>query len=255
MENSASDVKNFEGTPEQKITFENRKMEALRVMASGVAHEVNNPLSIIYLKLQEIRSDLCETPIDVEKINLSATKIENMVSRISKTIQDTLAFARGTAGDSVTPVDLFKIISEAIESCKDKLPQSKAKFYTDFQELKDLMVECRPNQILEVFTHLFKNAQEAIAERPEQWITVKIINHPDRAEIRVIDAGEGIPASIQEKILDPFFTTKKAGKGVGLGLSIAKTMIDLHQGSLVLDNQEKNTCFVVSLPKVFSAKS
>ncbi|HEX4924120.1 MAG TPA: ATP-binding protein, partial [Bdellovibrionales bacterium] len=113
----------------------------------------------------------------------------------------------------------------------------------------ELVIACRPTQISQVLLNLLNNAHDAVAEQTEKWVKLDVRDLGDSVELSVTDSGAGIPPEIQEKIMQPFFTTKQIGEGTGLGLSISKGLVDSHHGQLRLDAKSKNTRFVVLLPK------
>lgn len=113
-----------------------------------------------------------------------------------------------------------------------------------------LEVECRPTQISQVILNLLNNAHDAIGSLEEKWVMVSVTEIENDIEIRVTDSGSGIPEHVRMKIMEPFFTTKPVGKGTGLGLSVSLGILKAHRGSLVVDTESKNTCFVLRFPRL-----
>ena len=112
-----------------------------------------------------------------------------------------------------------------------------------------IVVACRPTQIAQVILNLLNNAYDAVSLLPEKWIRLTVTAVSAGAvEICITDSGHGVPTTILDKIMQPFFTTKEVGRGVGLGLSISQQIIDDHRGKLYLDASHPNTRFVVELP-------
>ena len=111
------------------------------------------------------------------------------------------------------------------------------------------LVECREAEIGQVIVNLINNACDAVKDENQRWVKVEVCSNSEKVFIQVTDSGPGIPDDLKEKILKPFFTTKPVGQGTGLGLSITKSILDAHQGQLCLDENSKNTKFVVELPK------
>ena len=112
----------------------------------------------------------------------------------------------------------------------------------------EVKVKCRPVQISQVIINLIGNACDAIESLPDKWIKIGIRNASGPIVLFVMDSGRGIPESIAKKIFQPFFTTKDVGKGTGLGLSISKGIMDAHGGSISVDFECENTCFLLSFP-------
>ena len=103
-------------------------------------------------------------------------------------------------------------------------------------------------QMSQVFFNLLSNAFDAIEKTPSPWIEITAKKNTDKIIIFVRDSGPGIPLEIQNKIFQPFFTTKDVGRGTGLGLSLCSKIIKLHNGDLYINSDDKNTCFVIELP-------
>ena len=114
-------------------------------------------------------------------------------------------------------------------------------------EVPDVFIRCRATQISQVLINLLNNSYDAIETLPEKWVKVELDAGSERARIRIVDSGLGIPLEIRDKILNPFFTTKEIGKGTGLGLSVSKGIIDEHGGVLSVPENVKNTTFEIEL--------
>mgnify|MGYP002379626817 FL=1 len=95
--------------------------------------------------------------------------------------------------------------------------------------------------MVQVLVNILNNGHDAVLELNERWIRIEV---SDRV-IKIIDSGTGIPKNIAEKLMQPFFTTKPVGKGIGLGLSISKGIIEKHGGEIFIDSHHSNTCFVI----------
>ena len=100
------------------------------------------------------------------------------------------------------------------------------------------------------FLNLITNARDAIVDVPQKIISITCTVDTDFVEIRVRDSGPGIPAEIEQRIFDPFFTTKEVGAGTGLGLSITYSIIQEHQGNILLENHDGGgALFLIQLPR------
>ena len=229
--------------------FSHSKMAALGEMAGGVAHEINNPLTIIFGNVSTMKKILSasSTP-DIEKFAHLCERIEVTALRISKIIKGLKSFSR--SGETVEK-EIFKITdlyNETESMCGEKFKAHGTKI--TFSGSQDLTVYGNLIQIEQVLINLINNAFDAIREFPNPWINVSAIEqNQDFIEIRVTDCGNGIPKEIASKMMEPFYTTKEVGKGTGLGLSISQGIITDHGGSLTIDDQAANTTFVVVLPK------
>jgi signal transduction histidine kinase len=167
--------------------------------------------------------------------------------RITRIVMDLRTFARA---DDVTPVPVD--LHEGIETTLSLLEKEYRDRITVHREYGSLpQVECHPGQINQVFMNLLLNAAQAIPETGEVWI--RTIPHGDKVIIVIKDNGCGIPKANLAKIFNPFFTTKKVGEGMGLGLSISYGIIQKHGGNLrVSSHDRQGTEFTVELPVKWS---
>jgi C4-dicarboxylate-specific signal transduction histidine kinase len=224
------------------------KMKALGQMASGIAHEINNPLAIILSSAEIINSSLAQNPSDIPKSIKYAQKISNTTLRIGRIVKALLNFAR--EGDPVvfSLVRVAKLFEDTLDLCRERFKTHHIELRTSIPG-EDMQIECHAVQITQVLLNILNNAHDTLEELNDKWVELKAHDGGEFIEIRVTDSGHGIPVAIREKLFDPFFTTKEVGRGTGLGLSISKGIVDLHQGSLFIDVEKSNTCFVIRLPK------
>jgi len=236
---------------QQKQMAEISKMSALGEMASGIAHEINNPLTIIHMEAEELEY-LAKTKGHIESDTaVSVSKnIAKTVERITKIIRGLRSFSREEGeNDPFVLTNIGEVIEDAIV-----LAQSKAKKIQATVELAEipqaLHIDCRPVQLGQVLLNLLGNAFDAIEDLEEKWVKVSVSEMESWIEIMVEDSGSGIPLKIQEKIFNPFFTTKDIGQGTGLGMSISKSIVESHHGELFIDSNSNHTRFVIRLPRV-----
>jgi signal transduction histidine kinase len=228
------------------------KMEAIGTLASGVAHEINNPINIImnYAGLilrQEVTRD------DVETF---AREIVNESERIATIVRNLLAFARQEQ-EMPSPATISGIVESALSLMKKVLDNDQITIRVDVPE--DLpQIQCRRQQIEQVLVNLLTNARHALNERFPRYseekileITASVFERDGRQWIRtgIEDRGPGISAEVIDRIFDPFFTTKPGGSGTGLGLSVSHGIVDDHSGRLTVRSQVgQYTRFIVELP-------
>lgn len=224
------------------------KMSSLGEMAGGIAHEINNPLTIINSKALVIGKLLEKEQPDLPKVESELRKIEETTDRIAKIIRGLTAFARNTEGDPLEPAMVSKIISDTLELCSERFKNHQIELKVKMQD--DALIDCRPHQISQVVLNLLNNAHDAVLNLPEKWINIEVIRHNAWILIKITDSGPGINPAIVEKIMEPFFTTKEVGKGTGLGLSISKGIIEDHRGQLRYETYQNHTQFVIQLPVV-----
>lgn len=223
------------------------KMSALGEMAGGIAHEINTPLTVIQLSAEQLLENLRGDSDVPKEITVGALqRIVKTVTRISKIISGLRSFARDSKDDPMIPFSVSEIVEDTFSLCREKLSHNSIDLKYIFE--KDVMINCRPIELSQVLLNLLNNAYDAIQAYPEKWITVELTTVDNMAHLSVLDCGSGIPNDIQEKIMQPFFTTKDVGKGTGLGLSISKGIVEAHGGKIVIDNHSVNTKITISLP-------
>lgn len=224
------------------------KMSALGEMAAGIAHEINNPLTVIKSKAALIKREAESGAPDGEKIGREVVKISSMSDRVAKIIRGLRNFARDGAADPFEETNLVELVSDVLEITAARMQDHGVELRI-IKNDSPVIADIRPTQILQVMVNLLTNAHDAIEKNENKWVELSIHDQKNSVEIWVIDSGTGIPKHIQEKIFQPFFTTKEVGKGTGLGLSITVGIIKSHGGTISIDNKSPNTKFVVSLPK------
>lgn len=225
----------------KKSLLQSSKLASIGEVASGIAHEINNPLTIISGHVNKLELKNKEN----SEIQSSSAKIKKQIQRITKIINGLRSFSRDTSNESVHLVDIVRVINNSVEFCSDKLKELD--IVLKFEFVGDVYVECNEIQIEQVLVNLINNSCDAIFHLEKKWIEIKLEQQNDEVEIRVIDSGAGIPSKIVDKIMEPFFSTKETGKGTGLGLSISRAIIEGHHGKLEIDSLSKNTAFLIKL--------
>ncbi len=224
------------------------RMSTLGEMSGGVAHEINNPLTVIMGFTRKIELALASDQLDSEDIKRSTEKITAMTERIAKIVRGLKTFAREASQDPFAPVSIRAIIEDSLDLCKERLVNTGIELRIE-DIPHGLTADCRSIQISQVLVNLLNNAHDAIEDKPVKWIEVSARESSDSVEISVTDSGGGISPEIAAKILQPFFTTKGVGVGTGLGLSISKGIMESHHGRLFYDAASKYTRFVMTFPK------
>lgn len=223
------------------------KYVALGEMAGGVAHEINNPLAVISGYATQLSEMLQQEDLDHHAAVDMLGSIRAAVTRITKIISGLRNIARDGRRDPVSECRLADIVNDALSLCRERFSSSGVELSLTF-EAPDPEVRGRPVELSQVLLNLLNNAFDAVEPLVDRWVKIRIYRAENEVCLSVTDSGPGIPADIQSKLFQPFFTTKPIGKGMGLGLSISKSILAAHGGSLGVDTAAGHTCFVARMP-------
>ncbi|MCL4475790.1 MAG: HAMP domain-containing histidine kinase [Nitrospirae bacterium] len=250
----------------QRHLVQSEKLASLGTLLSGVAHELNNPLSNISSSCQILMEELEEADREYKRELLS--QIDEQTDRARNIVRSLLEFSREKEFKKET-LPLKSLFEETLRFVKGQVP-TKISVTLDIPE--DIAIFADKQRIQQAFLNLVKNAIEAVADEGEVIIrakkhravdkteeTAEIFNHMkyrgkctlegDTVDIEIRDTGLGIPPEILHRVFDPFFTTKDVGKGSGLGLFIVHEIIEEHDGCIAVESERgKGTTFFISLP-------
>ena len=224
---------------------QNEKMAALGSLLAGVAHELNNPLTVVVSHALMMR----ETAED-QRVVSRADKIRLAAERCSRIVRTFLALARQRK-TAPALIQLNDIVTAAVELLAYQLRTSDVKLSLDLDEnLPTLWADA--DQLNQVMTNLIVNAGQALAERPSPRrlsIATSRVAGTDRLRLTVADNGPGVGPEIRSRIFEPFFTTKPPGMGTGIGLSMCLSIVNAHGGTMTVeDTAGGGATFVVELP-------
>ncbi len=263
----------------KKQLLASEKMAALGQLTAGIAHEIKNPLNFVN-NFAELNVDLTkELAEEMEKLSGSLSeedkeylleiisdirenslKIKEHGARADSIIKGMLLHSRGRAGDK-QPTDINALLAEYVNLAYHAIRASDNSFNIKIDAQYDStlpLVNVVPQDLSRVFLNLINNAcystnrkKKELSEAYFPVLTVTTVNHPDKVEVRIRDNGQGIPAAIKEKIFEAFFTTKPAGEGTGLGLSLSREIImDQHKGTMTVESVEGEFAeFTILIPK------
>jgi PAS domain S-box-containing protein len=225
------------------------KMASVGLLAAGVAHEVNTPLTGISSFTQMLLSNA--DPDDPKTRMLE--KIEQQTFRAAKIVNGLLNLSRsgGSNAEENAPVDINAVINDVLSLLEPQLVASKVKVRRELCPSPALVAGIE-HKLQQVFLNLFLNARDAMPKGG--WLSVQTRLENGHAVAEVADTGSGIPSEHLSRIYDPFFTTKLIGKGTGLGLSITYGIVREHEGTLTCQSAVgQGTRFTVSLPSSIAA--
>ena len=233
------------------------KMATLGEMATGIAHELNQPLSVIktgssFCMKKFQKNEAIENDVMVSIVS----KIDGNADRATNIIQHMKHLAR-KSDLTLEPIQINDVLKSAAEIFHQQLRLRGIDVEWDIQD--DLpIIRGEWGRLEQVFINLVLNARDAIEDRwnsvdrgaSEKKIVLRTRAEEDRVILEVCDTGTGVPDDLRDKIFEPFFTTKEVGKGTGLGLSISYGFIKDCKGDIrVVPNPGGGACFIVTLPK------
>lgn len=226
------------------------KMVALGKLAAAAVHEINNPIQgiLVFAKMMRASLDGESLSLDeVEKFRKYLELIASESARCGQILRNLLSFSRQTDLEKAY-FDLNAVLDEIFLLMGNRMELQNI-------ALEECVAQALPpvfgdrNQIKQAILNLVLNAVEAMQEGGRLGVTAELDDDEDHVTIRVSDTGPGVPKKMQKSIFEPFITTKKDGKGVGLGLSVVYGVIAQHGGTIDLDSDEgKGSTFTVKLP-------
>lgn len=237
---------------QQKIAIEeSSRLAALGQFASGIAHEINNPITIILGRVFMLKAALAEKKtIDIEICHSSLLNIEETALRIKKIINGLRSFSRDSKEDPKKNSNIGLIVRDTLELCSEKFRLSEVSISVDIHG--ELFAVCNDVQISQVLMNLFNNSYDAISNLKEKWIKIDVKSVEGMIQITFTDSGLGIQEQIAKSMFSPFFTTKEAGHGTGLGLSICVGILQKHDGTFIYNKPHPNTQFVLKFPEALT---
>lgn len=220
------------------------KLATMGELAASVAHELNNPLATISLRLESLADELALDGQKVQSVEIVADEVE----RMGKLVGSLLEFSR-RGHQQVSTIDLGEEIAKAVELIEYYLRTRRIDVIQEFEPGLPT-VQADRQQLRQVFLNLLTNASDAMPEGGR--LIVRARNTSDGLKgvsIEFADAGLGIAAADLDRIWDPFFTTKPEGKGTGLGLAICRRVIEEHQGRISIESRlGEGTTVAIFLP-------
>ncbi len=248
----ALSLKDARGTlqKQQELITYSSKMSALGEMAGGIAHEINNPLAIIAMRVEQLEECINDGDATPEILANGLSTIKKTVDRIAKIVSGLKFFAREGQNAPMQPIAVSTLILETLGFCQERFKHHGVMLELIENEIfKTAQIECRSVEISQVLLNLLNNSYDAIENLESKWIRVELAETLEKIHISVTDSGSGIPKEVREKMMQPFYTTKEIGKGTGLGLSISKGILEEHGGQIIYDENSANTKLTIVIPK------
>ena len=228
--------------------FQASRLACLGTLASGLAHEVNNPLAILQGNLERIRNDLKQTGIANPAIEISLDRQEKAIERIIGVVKALQKYAY-TDSKLLEKVAAHETIAKVLQISEPMLNQAGVVIEQELAAEQDF-VHVVPVKFEHVLAQFFVNSKEAFEGfQGAKKIRISTFNEPGRLLIKISDTGPGINPAHLEHVFDPFFTTKPPGQGMGMGLAVAQSITSGMGGLIQVESDGAHgTSFTVMLP-------
>jgi len=247
---SSLEMANKELQQAQNELLRSEKLASVGRLAAGVAHEIGNPIGIIFGYLELIRKG----NISEEEREDFLDRIQSEITRINRIISELLGFSRPSNAE-VQDVHTHNVIRDTTNMLKPQPIFDEIQIDLALNAPND-RVRANPDQLQQVLVNIMMNAADALSEKEaadnnefEKRLIVESENTDHMIEVRLIDNGPGMPQEALPRILDPFYTTKDPGKGTGLGLSVSYRIVEGMGGTISIESAlGKGTTIIISLP-------
>jgi signal transduction histidine kinase len=227
------------------------RMAALGTLASGIAHEINNPLTYVIANLQALAARLpTSTDQTMRELSEAVADALDGAQRIRRLVRQVQMVSPGQLDEHLTIVALRDALGAALALTENQI-KHRARLFHDLDQ--DAFVRGDTERITQLFVNLLLNAAQAIPEGRVNGNHVRVsmreLRGQDAVVVEIEDTGVGIPLKVQERIFQPFFTTKPIGQGTGLGLSICRGIVTALGGQISFESDgATGTTFRVELP-------
>ena len=239
-----------ERTTMQMQLVQSSKMATLGEMATGVAHELNQPLNVIRMAVNNIQNKSDKNNLDFDYLKEKLGKVDKMVERAAAIIDHMRIFGRTNVGEREV-LDGVNVVSSALGLIGEQLRLANIEIVTRF-DAEQVYLLGHQVQLEQVLLNLLGNARDVLKDKTtgEKRITISVEHKPgdECILIRVEDTGPGIAPEHLPRIFEPFYTTKEVGEGTGLGLSISYGIISDMGGQIVAENTDSGARFTIRLP-------
>lgn len=227
------------------INFHNSRLSSLGEMTSSIAHEINNPLTIVIGNIQSI---IKRHPEISEELKENLSKTLSAAERINKIIKSMKLFSNRNDDQQMKYYSIQSIIESGYNLYSERAKHLGIEVNVHIHH--DCEVKCNQVQISQILINLISNAIDAVdgLEEKEKYVSMIVFKRENELVINIENGGPQISQTMIDKIFQPFFTSKPIGKGTGLGLSISKKLAQLHNGNLILLSDNQKTTFQLTLP-------
>ena len=244
----ALQAKNNEMKTMTQQLWQTAKLATMGELAASIAHELNNPLAIISLRIESLLADA--TPAANAELKVMEHEVERMATLVSNLLQ----FSRSSSRQ-ISSLQVEEEINQTLELVQTYLVHRSVTVVCEYAPNLP-MIQADRQQLRQLFLNLITNASDAMPGGGALTIRVQPEERSQKVRIEVIDTGAGISPEHLRSVMEPFFTTKPEGKGTGLGLAICRRIIEEHSGTIQIFSAGSNqgTTIQITLPSLSQSK-
>jgi two-component system phosphoglycerate transport system sensor histidine kinase PgtB len=245
LEKAHSDLKNF-----QEQLIQSSKAISLGTLGAGMAHEINNPLTIIQNYNKKLNNALSEQSFDRENVQHINLSINKAVTRIKTIVEHLREFSKEDSRDANKMTEIK--MNSLLYDLRDFYGGFITRFNIDIREnfnTEEIVIKGFKTPMEQVLLNVIHNAVDAVEKNDDKVIELVTYMTDQHGVIEIIDNGPGISPENCERIFDPFFTTKEIGKGVGLGLSLVRNYMNECQGIVEFKSIPGKTSFILKFKR------
>lgn len=225
-------------------SFQQNKLHALGEMAAGIAHEINNPLAILVGRTEQLRDVMAREGTIGSRQESILQSIEKTLFRIQEAVVDLELIASSPVHEDIRKIALSRLLKRLNKVVANRYQTEEIGFEPEIET--DVEIEGREVELSQALLYLLENASEAAQKNEVKWVRVELVKDDNYCTISIVDSGHGIAPGLRDKLFQPFFSTKDEGRG--MGLSLAKSVIERHHGKLSFDFSSGNTTVKIQLP-------
>ena len=237
---------------EQRVmSFNTAKLVSLGEMSAGIAHEINNPLTIITGSAIRLRAKLKKLEIDDPMVSKHIATINETIFRIASIVKSMRTISRDGTNDEFSKIQVSELYNDSLVLLSEKM--RNADVVINISETDEpYCIMGRATELSQVIINIIGNGIDALEnyEIDSRQILLSSELKGAKVVLKITDNGPGIPKNIIDKIFDPFYTTKDVGKGTGLGLSLSKKLVESHSGEIYIEQSKGKTSFVLVFDSV-----
>ena len=238
---------------EEEAKFQSQ-MSQLGEVTSQIVHEINNPLSAISMLNDQVKylSEDLNSEEDLgyvsEKLLRNTERVSSMINTITLIIEGTKLMSKKDSSNKKEEIDVEKLLSQVKLIAEAKATKYNVEVLYDNQLSNNKKIQGNFVNLMQVFLNLISNSIDAVERNKEKWVKVLLKEGSTSSiHVEIVDSGNGIDSDIAKNMFKPFYSSKPLGKGNGIGLDLCRKIVDDHQGELFLEQDRKNTTFILKL--------